>query len=333
MQVQVTATGVSKLKGTVIGPVDITEIGRVGKDVSLRHIVQCLRRENKQVSMKHSQQHHDALDTFRQSEEEARTPTLLTLGRKQAYTEQLAHLSILLDDALAIHQSEAMGRLVMIAVVENRFVVEYMSQAVCIHATPRITDREFDVCFVVCSADGYPPPFVRKLAGIVGKGVEHEQCQHPVCLDYSLCGFYDQRYTFHVKTGASSVDEFEKRLKAETLYVKAQLTLTQLNPLRQQVVLFVDFVRQFADVIQVFLVVLLFWIRRVVYIPQMVHRIEDAVNEWRYAIDERHFGTLLQMAAFQFLQVQTTYMQFVGFLLQYVVQLVVILAFPVQVIE
>ena len=62
----------------------------------------------------------------------------------------------------------------MNTIIVNGFIVEDMSQTVSIHTTPSILDREFDVCFVLCSADDDLPSLVRKLAGIVGKGVEHE---------------------------------------------------------------------------------------------------------------------------------------------------------------
>ena len=114
----------------------------------------------------------------------------------------------------------------MNTIIVNGFIVEDMSQTVSIHTTPRIVDREFDVCFMLCSTNDDLPSFVRKLAGIVGKGIKHEQCQHTISLDNSLGGFYNQRNTFHVKTGTTSVDKFKKRLQGETLNVKAQLTLT-----------------------------------------------------------------------------------------------------------
>ena len=66
---------------------------------------------------------------------------------------------------------------------------------------------------------------------------------------------------------------------------------------------------------------------------QMVHGIENTVDKRCNTIDKRNLSTLFQMTAFQLFQIQPTGSQFVGFLLQYFIQLMVILAFPVQVIE
>ena len=60
---------------------------------------------------------------------------------------------------------------------------------------------------------------------------------------------------------------------------------------------------------------------------------EDAVDEGRDAVDQRNLGALLQMAALRLLHAQVAAAQLVGFLLQHVVQLVVILLAPVLAVE
>ena len=57
---------------------------------------------------------------------------------------------------------------------------------------------------------------------------------------------------------------------------------------------------------------------------------ENAVNQRRDAVDKRHLGTLLQMAALRCLYAETTHMQLVSLLFQQVVKLTVLFLTLVQ---
>ena len=109
--------------------------------------------------------------------------------------------------------------------------------------------------------------------------------------------------------------------------MKIQLALTQLNPLRQHIVLFVNLVGQFTDVIQTILTV------SSIGTSQTAHLVADAVDERENAHNHRHLGTLVKMAALGFLDTQPTHLQVFSFLLQQVDQLVVVLAAAIEVVE
>ena len=80
-------------------------------------------------------------------------------------------------------------------------------------------------------------------------------------------------------------------MQSETLDLEVQLTLTQLYPLCEDIIIIVDLVGELTDIGKT----LLFAV--VVEGIQTADLMEDAVNEGRDAIDERELGALLQMAA------------------------------------
>ena len=86
--------------------------------------------------------------------------------------------------------------------------------------------------------------------------------------------------------------QVKEGLQGETLYFEVQFTLAQLNPLCKDIVVIVDFVCQFADICETLLSV------GSIEIVQTTDFMNDTVDERRNTIDERNFGTLLQMTSF-----------------------------------
>ena len=226
-----------------------------------------------------------------QTEEEARAPTLLALGCYMADAEELAHLAVLLNDALAVGKAEAMTLLAFgtrDANIAEGLVVKDVAQLLGRHAAARVGHGELHVVGLLQGADGHVAAAVSELAGIVSQGVQHEERQHAVGLDGGVGRYHGERHPLHVEAGLATEDEVEQGLQGETLDMQAELALPQLYPLREQVVLLVNLVREFSDVFHGVTAVLT---------VKMVDGVKDAVDEGGNAVDQRHLGALLQVAA------------------------------------
>ena len=89
-------------------------------------------------------------------------------------------LAVFLDDALTVHQSEAVSLL--------HLMVEDMRQHIGIHAMTRISHRHLYIVILLGSRDIHMTTFGRELTGIVCQRVQHEERQHTVSLDSGLGG-------------------------------------------------------------------------------------------------------------------------------------------------
>ena len=123
-------------------------------------------------------------------------------------------------------------------------------------------------------------------------------------------------------------NDIEQGLQGKALNAQAQFALTQLNPMGQQVVLFVDLVCQFTDILQSFLPVLAFLL-------QSFHLVDDTVDERHGSIDERHLSSLFQVTAFVPFNMQRSQCHLFPTLFQELVQLIigVTLLSLVQIVE
>ena len=90
--------------------------------------------------------------------------------------------------------------------------------------------------------------------------------------------------------------------------MQAQLALSQLNPSCQQVVLLIDVVGKFTDIIQLAVVPGI-----------MVNGIKNAVNKWCNTHDERNLSTLFQVTAFVVADAQASFSHFLVLLFQKIV--------------
>ena len=91
-------------------------------------------------------------------------------------------------------------------------------------------------------------PSVSKLAGIIGHRVQHEECQHSVCLQDRIRGIHLQFYALHLESRSAFPDDIEEFLQRETLYLQAQFSLAELYPVGQYLIVVFYLIGQFADV-------------------------------------------------------------------------------------
>ena len=90
--------------------------------------------------------------------------------------------------------------------------------------------------------------------------------------------------------------------------MQAQLALSQLNPTCQQVILLIDVISKFTDIIQL-----------TVVLGIMVNGIKNAVNERCNTHDERNLSTLFQVTAFVVADAQASFRHFLVLLFQKIV--------------
>ena len=73
--------------------------------------------------------------------------------------------------------------------------------------------------------------------------------------------------------------------------MQSDFALAQLNPVGEQGIVFIDFVGELPDICKAFLSHLG---SLVVALHEHAHFIDDAVDEWRDTVDERHLGTVVR---------------------------------------
>ena len=261
---EVTA-GVGKEQRTLVATVDVTEIGRVGIDAGLLkwRMLSCAR-ELRRKQQQQGQQHPD--HTFRQTEEEAAAFTQRALGLQGTDREDLAQLTVFLDDALTVEQAKAMrflygwascrlraissnglgmvGRLIF-----QTFHTEQAGQLLFTHADTGISDRHLDTIIKLLGTDGDPSALGRELARIVGQGIQHEKGEDAVGLDCDISGQDVERHALHREPHLAMLHNGEEGLQRKAFYAQAQLTLAQLNPVGKHAVIFVDLVGQLQHVL------------------------------------------------------------------------------------
>ena len=75
-------------------------------------------------------------------------------------------------------------------VVPDGMVLKDVCQLFLVHTHASIYDRQFYILFMVLGLDGDVTACLRELTGIVGQGVQHEECQHAVSLDLQVGRLY-----------------------------------------------------------------------------------------------------------------------------------------------
>ena len=245
----------------------------------------------------------------------------MTLGLQRADTEYLADLVILLDDSLAVHQSEAVrsGRL-----LGDGLSVEDVCQLVVSHSATGVADGYLDIVRSLGGGNVDASVFGGKLAGVVGQRVKHEEGQHAVGLHGDGGRLDTEGDALHGKTGLVTRHEVEELLQGEALHMQVQFSLTKLYPLCQQLVLLVDVIGQLADILDMILLVLAI---------QVFHFVEDAVDKGQDTHRLRHLGALFEMATLILRHTQAGLGHLVVLLFQQIVQAVIFLALLVQSVE
>ena len=196
----------------------------------------------------------------------------------------------------------------------GQLVVEDMSQLLAIHADTRVGYRHLHVVWRLVGTDGHAT-LVGKLACIVGQGVQHEERQYAVGLHDGLRRLHVEGDALHLETLAAAGENVEQRLQRETLDMQVELSLVQLNPMREHLVVAVYLVDEFTDVLLV---------------APPVDGIDHAVDERQQTVDERNLGPLLQVAPFALLEVQAADVQLFAALLNLLVERAVGLLAAIQ---
>ena len=310
MDIQVIATGVGKLHRAFKRTINIREIGRICKGIGFlqRRKPLCLCRQTTK-----RQQHQDqAQHTFRQSEEETGSLSQLTGSGDAADREDLTDLTVLLDDTLAVQQAEAMTL--------HNLVIKEMCKLFFSHTVTGIFHRYLHILFSLRGRHLHLSTFLRKLPGIVGKGIQHKERQHSVCLYHRFSRFYLQIHTLHLEPSLASADDIKQLLQRETLNLQTQFTLTQLDPIGQHIVIGIDLICQFLDIGDIGL-------------TRMTGLIEDTVYKGCNGINQRHLCPLFQISSLTILHPQLTGSQQFFLLFKQIIRHILMIMFAVHVVE
>ena len=228
--VEIVSAGVGVGQRLGVGAVDVGEVSRVGVDAGQGAVVvagqcRCLvdvsggacgcRRQGADGKEDAGDR---AADAFRQAEEEAASPAFTALHADAAYGEDPADLAVLVDDAVAVHQPEAVRGAVRLVV--DGLVVEDVCLLCLGESAARVGDGNLHIAVALRCADGDAAVCRGELPGIVGKGVDHEERQHPVGLDDGGAVSDTEVYAFHLESHASLLHDVEHLLHGEALDVE-----------------------------------------------------------------------------------------------------------------
>ena len=249
-------TTVGKHQCLDISTVDVAEIGTVsigsslggkgrGKrlmsignpDTASSRIATSLHRLCKSRPYNNKQGNNQTQDTLRQTEENAAATPLFALCTNHALIEQTAHLAILVDYSLTVHEPETvtLSRLFV-----RKFLVAFhihyrlmLKQAVQLHgrhSCPRVGNRHFDAIAQIGAADSNPASIRSELTGVVGNGVYHEKCKRTIGLHHFTAWFDTQFDAFQTIFHTALSQRVEYLLKTETLNMQTHIALPHLNP-------------------------------------------------------------------------------------------------------
>ena len=183
--------------------------------------------------------------------------------------------------------------------------IEDMGELLLVHSLTCVGDAHLHTILQHLSTHHHLATFWRKLSSVVGDGINHEECERTVGLHLGGGRLYIQLDALHQKSHLTLLHDVEEGLKREADDAKAQCSLSHLNPLGQYLIVLIDLVGQFGDI----LVAFLFHLVRVLALYESIHLVYHSVDEWRNTIDERYLGTLLQVASLIVGEVQTSHLQ------------------------
>ena len=307
--VQVVQAAVGEGQRLGIIAVDVAIVGAVGKRFCFRQCVVgnhhhggadggvVLGERHHLMTTKERPDDQQAYDALGQSEIESAAFPFLALHLDGAHLEDLAQFAVFLDDALAVHQSEAVRALCVVGhllytTLYDGLVVEDVLLLLVGHSHTCILHADFHVIVGGCGRDLHTSSRGRELAGIVGHRVDHEERKRAVGL-YNILRVVDrQLHSPQLEGHAAFLHDVEQLLQTEALDVEAHIALPHLNPFGEDVVVVVDLVGQLGNVC----IALGSHLRRVFVLQQPLHLVYHAVDERRDGVDKRYFRTLLQIA-------------------------------------
>ena len=212
--------------------------------------------------------------------------------------------------------------------IDNGFGIKEMVELVLCHTLAGVFDGDFHTVVKIAGRDGDAAVLGCEFTGVVGQRVEHEEGEHLVGLDDGLRGLYLKIDTLHLERRASAPQQVEERLEREALDMQAEISLTQLYPVGEHLVVVVDLVSQLTDIVHRLLTPYSFS-------PSLLlsYFMYDAVDEGRDAVDERDFRPLFEAEPLAVLHPQTLYSQLFALLFEEVVGDVLTAFAAVHVVE
>ena len=214
-----------------------------------------------QTSRNHQQAYaHHPSHPFRQSEIETATLSYPAIYPETAHPEKLIRLTVFLDDALAIHQSESASLALLQSLGIRCRLHPYLTRIVhlFVQDTSHILFRKsrsivlygyFYIIRLLTGIDLYLSPLLGVLPGILHQRIHHEESQRLVRLYPSLGRFHRKRLLLPLEIPPPFLQDLEQRIQGKVLDIQAQRTLTHLDPQRQNVIVFVDALNQLTDVL------------------------------------------------------------------------------------
>ena len=233
--VEMVQAGVGKADDLLVLSVDIGKIGTVGPVLGGRKLFFHARSLEAAESSEGQcdKQLYDgaALPDGWQTESMGFPSVGLILAVERANPEEAACLAVFLDDTAAVFQPEA----------KAFFLGLFRDGAV--------GDAQFYVVIGLGGLDEGRASGSRKLAGIVGKGVEHEEGQGAVGFDDGVGGSQLQADMLVGKAGFCLSDQVEQWLQMKTLDMEHEVPLFHLYPIGKHLVGCVDLTGQFRDIL------------------------------------------------------------------------------------
>ena len=139
--------------------------------------------------------------------------------------------------------------------------------------------------------DVHGAAFRSEFPRIVSKGVQHEERKHAVGLNGEFCRLYFEVYALQLERHSALLHHIKSLLKRETLNMHAEVALSQLNPLRENVVIVVYLVGQFCHII-ISLCPHVGWL---VGILKPVHLMNHAVDERHDAVHKEYLCAVFKV--------------------------------------
>ena len=253
--------------------------------------------------------HRQLQHALRQSEEETASFPYLALHSKLAHMEHSVGLLILSDDAFAVHQTESEA-LVLLDVRRIRTLRSYLTRIIhlrivqrinilCRHTMTRVCHRHLHIVILFLCRQFHLSTCWCIFSCIVQERVHHKECQRLVCLHHSLRLIHLQGNALDVETLRAMTQGVEQRLQGKVLDVQRHHTLTYLHPMTQHIVIVVDFVNQFAEILESLTHHL--W-RGILVRLQLVDFMQSSIKERGDTIHNRHRGQFLDILTLVLLQ-------------------------------
>ena len=301
MAVKIVHTAIGHLQGTMVPACYIIIIGRVS--IALALLLTAVGMGL--VAIAHGKQHKEQADDATGQAEPEAASVPLTLSPNGTRGKDLAYLLVLLDDALAVHQSEAMAFafLYIVLGIRDGLMVKNMGHLLLAHAYPRIANAYLYIAGIALGLDSDRSPTWGELPSVIGQCIQHKQGKRPVGLDHCIRGLNYQGKSLQPKSHLALGHYVKQALQGEALDMQVNLALAQPYPVSQYCVVVVNLVGQLGNVGDTLLAHGLARSTSIIA-PKHLHFMQDTVYEWSDTGNQGQLGPLLQIALPILLQMQ-----------------------------